>query len=44
MDALNRPESGFPLPEEGKNIDIYVCVNMFGFYFLIKLCFIVSIF
>ena len=44
MDALNRPESGFPLPEEGKNIDIYVFVNMFGFYFLIKLCFIVSIF
>ena len=50
MDALNRPKSGFPLPEEGKNIDIYiymcvcVCVNMFGFYFLIKLCFIVSIF
>ena len=26
MDALNRPESGFRLPEEGKNIDIYVCV------------------
>ena len=24
MDALNRPESGFPLLEEGKNIDIYI--------------------
>ena len=26
MDALNRPESGFPRPEEGKNIEIYIYV------------------
>ena len=39
IDALNRPESGFPRPEEGKNIDmcvcvcVCVCVNIFGIYF-----------
>ena len=46
MDALNRPEYGFPHPEEGKNIVIYIYIAFFSNsnsillfpYFRILLC------